>query len=50
LTEHLVERLEGDDVIRAEVNELVEGIASGDVDPYSAAARIVDRFWSRDTR
>ena len=50
LTEHLVERLEGDDVIRAEVNELVEGIASGDVDPYSAAARIMDRFWSRDTR
>ena len=44
LTECVVQRLDRDDDIRAEVDELVEGIADGEVDPYTAAARIIDRF------
>jgi len=48
LTERLVERLGHDDVIRAEVDELVDGIAAGDLDPYTAAARLIDRLRSRD--
>ena len=44
LTECVVQRLDRDDDIRAEVDELVEGIAGGEVDPYTAAARIIDRF------
>ena len=44
LTECVVQRLDRDDNIRAEVDELVEGIAGGEVDPYTAAARIIDRF------
>ncbi len=44
LTECVAQRLDRDDDIRAEVDELVEGIAGGEVDPYTAAARIIDRF------
>ena len=44
LTGRLVERLDRDDAIRAEVDELVDGIAAGDLDPYTAAARLIDRL------
>ena len=44
LTERVVERLESDEAIRVEVEGLVERIVRGDLDPYTAAARVMERL------